>query len=54
MYKIKMLRTGMGTEDGWTVQRYYEGKEYQVSGRLARIFLMRGYVDRIIRSERDA
>ena len=43
--KIKMLQTRKGTEDGYTVAQFYEGKEYDVREVLAYRFAAKGYAE---------
>ena len=38
-----MKHTCLGTEDGYIVRQYMQGYVYKTSGRLGRIFFMRGY-----------
>lgn len=42
-WTIIMLGTRYGSEDGYIVERYESGKEYDVTPRLASSFIARGY-----------
>jgi len=41
--RITMLDSRFGSEDGYIVVRYEQGKTYDVTDRLARSFIARGY-----------
>lgn len=41
--RITMRASRYGCEDGYVVQRYEQGETYDVTDRLARSFIARGY-----------
>jgi hypothetical protein len=41
--RIKMLKTRRGTEDGFSIQQFLEGKEYSVRDNLACAFIAAGH-----------
>lgn len=40
---ITMLRTARGTEDGFSIQQFFQGKTYDIRDNLACSFLQRGF-----------
>lgn len=42
-YRVTMLYTRRGTEDGFTVQQFKEGVSYDMANHLARYFITKGW-----------
>lgn len=45
--KIKMLATKPGSEDGFTIRDYVEGREYEVGDALAKTFIDAGEAEKV-------
>lgn len=50
--RVKMLETRRGTEDGYTIRKYYRNEEYEMSDSLARAFLAAGFAVRVLPDNR--
>lgn len=50
---IEMLDTRRGSEDGFSVKRFYEGRKYDMRDSLAREFIRNGYAKRVTMTETD-